>query len=203
MTAFSRRATATCSGYTSRRSSGLFHEDPAFLYFRQAIQPVDKATIDNADALYLSAAVDGERTYRIRGRVLPKAPQYIIFETHVSYAGDSGSLAELSPVNRMITGSLDSAELLIDDDGGFEIRRTGAPRGYVGNYLPSRKVTEMATGTAGYVIVRMLFHDWENEQSPELGIVAVRSGGRPSGNRSTPPRPPRACAGSPRSSRAR
>ena len=108
-------------GYTFSAIERAFHEDPAFPYFRRAIQPVDKATIDNADALYLSAAVDGERTYRIRGRVLPKAPQYIIFETHVSYAGDSGSLAELSPVNRMITGSLDSAELLIDDDGGFEI----------------------------------------------------------------------------------
>lgn len=168
-------------GYTFSAIERAFHEDPAFPYFRRAIQPVDKATIDNADALYLSAAVDGERTYRIRGRVLPKAPQYIIFETHVSYAGDSGSLAELSPVNRMITGSLDSAELLIDDDGGFEILvAPERPAGYVGNYLPSRKVTEMATGTAGYVIVRMLFHDWENERSPELGIVAVgREGAHP------------------------
>ena len=114
--------------------------------------------------------------------MLPKAPQYIIFETHVSYAGDSGSLAELSPVNRMITGSLDSAELLIDDDGGFEILvAPERPAGTSATFVPpSRKVTEMATGTAGYVIVRMLFHDWENEQSPELGIVAVgREGAHP------------------------
>ena len=32
-----------------------FFEDPDYPYFRRAIQPQDKATIDNADALYLSA----------------------------------------------------------------------------------------------------------------------------------------------------
>ena len=82
----------------------------------------------------------------------------------------------------MITGSLDSAELLIDDDGGFEIRSrcTGDSAGHVGIHLPSRKVTEIhryrVTGHRKW----MLFHDWENEQSPELGIVAVgREGAHP------------------------
>ncbi len=161
-------------GYTFSAIERAFFEDPAFPYFRRAIQPADKATIDNADALYLSAAIDGEQTYRIRGRVLPKAPQYIIFETHASYAGDSGSLAELSPVSRMITGSLDSAQLLIDDDGAFEILvAPELPAGHTGNFLPSRKATELATGTARYIIVRMLFHDCENEVSPELSVVQV------------------------------
>ena len=105
-------------GYTFSAIERAFFEDTEFPYFRRAIQPVDKATIDNADALYLSAAIDGEKTYRITGRFADKAPQYVIFETHVSYAGDSGSLAELTPVPLMITGSLDSTELQVDDDGG-------------------------------------------------------------------------------------
>ena len=33
--------------------------DPRFTFFRRAIQPLDKATIDNADAIYLHAPIDG------------------------------------------------------------------------------------------------------------------------------------------------
>lgn len=165
-------------GYTFSAIERAFFEDPGFPYFRRAIQPVDKATIDNADALYLSAVIDGDRSYRIRGTVAAKAPQYIIFETHVSYAGDSGSLAELSPVTRMITGSLDSTELQIEEDGSFEILvAPEKPDGYHGNFLPSRKITDAATGTARYLIVRMLFHDWHNEGSPELHIVQLGNEG--------------------------
>lgn len=159
-------------GYTFSAIERAFFEDPVFPYFRRAIQPADKATIDNADALYLSAAIDGEKTYRITGRFPGAVPQYVIFETHVSYAGDSGSLAELSPVTRMITGSLDSTELQVDDDGAFEILVSpDRPEGYTGNHLPTRKVTDAATGVAGYIIVRTLFHDWAAEVSPELLIT--------------------------------
>jgi hypothetical protein len=166
-------------GFTFSAIERSFFEDPAFPYFRRAIQPVDKATIDNADALYLSAAIDGEATYRIRGRVLPQAPQYFIFETHTAYAGDSGSLMELSPAHRMITGSLDSDALRVDDDGSFEILvGPELPAGYDGHFLSSRKVTDTGTGTARYLIVRMLFHDWANEVSPDLHIVQIGKDGR-------------------------
>ncbi|CPR11803.1 hypothetical protein BN971_03092 [Mycobacterium bohemicum DSM 44277] len=145
-------------------------EDPDFPYFRRAIQPLDKATIDNADALYLSASIDGEKSYRVRGRLVPKAPQYIIFEAHSIYAGDTGSLAELIPGGRAITGTLDISELDVDADGGFEIllapRR---PPGHDGNFI----ATTTADGTASsrFLIARMLFHDWEHEVSPDLHIV--------------------------------
>ena len=165
-------------GYTFSAIERAFFENPGFPYFRRAIQPVDKATIDNADALYLSAAIDGEKTYRITGRFADKAPQYVIFETHVSYAGDSGSLAELSPVTRMITGSLDSTELQVDDDGSFEILAApDRPAGYAGNHLPTRKVTDAATGVARYIIVRTLFHDWATEVAPELHIAQAGNEG--------------------------
>jgi hypothetical protein len=166
-------------GFTFAAIERAFFEDPAFPYFRRAIQPVDKATIDNADALYLSAAIDGDQTYRIRGTVLQKAPQYIIFETHTAYAGDSGSLMELSPAHRMITGSLDAAELRADDDGHFEILvGPEPPTGYAGNFLSSRRVTDNGTGTARYLIVRILFHDWANEACPDLQILQIGKDGR-------------------------
>ncbi|AKK27817.1 DUF1214 domain-containing protein [Mycobacterium sp. EPa45] len=166
-------------GFTFAAIERAFFEDPNFPYFRRAIQPVDKATIDNADALYLSAAVDGEQTYRVSGRVLAKAPQYMIFETHTAYAGDSGSLIELSPAHRMITGSLDSSELRIDDDGHFEILvGPELPTGFAGNFLPSHRDTDNGSGTAQYLIVRMLFHDWANEVCPDLHIEQIGQQGR-------------------------
>src|SRR5262249_8657845 len=112
-----------------------FFEDPDFPYFRRAIQPLDKATIDNADALYLSASIDGAESYRVRGRLsTPKAPQYMIFEAHSIYAGDTGSLAELGPAGRVTTGTLDRPS--IDDDGRFEILLAPQrPAGYDGDFI--------------------------------------------------------------------
>ena len=158
-------------GFTFGAIERALCEDPAFPYFRRAIQPVDKATIDNADALYLSARIDGDKTYRVCGRLVgPKAPEYMIFEAHTAYAGDSGTLAELSPSQRAITGSLDSNDVIIGDDGQFEILIAAhRPAGHHGNFVASAAGDK----TARYLIVRMLFHDWENEVSPELHIAQV------------------------------
>ncbi|MHA7648456.1 DUF1214 domain-containing protein [Mycobacterium sp. ML4] len=159
-------------------------EDPGFPYFRRAIQPQDKATIDNADALYLSARIDGARSYRITGRVAdhrhwsgaarvsgPVAPQYAVFEAHSIYAGDTGNLMELTPGGRVVTGLLDSTGLAVAADGRFEILcAPERPAGHTGNYIATTKDGQV---TAQYVIVRSLFHDWANEVSPELRIVQV------------------------------
>lgn len=152
-----------------------FGEDPDFPYFRRAIQPLDKATIDNADALYLSASIDGTNSYRVRGRLVGKAPQYIIFEAHSVYAGDTGSLAELVPGGRTTTGSLDVSDLLVDDDGRFEmLLAPRRPTGHSGNFI----ATATPDGTAAhFLIARMLFHDWEHEVSPELHIAQIGNEG--------------------------
>jgi hypothetical protein len=174
-------------GFTFGAIERAVCEDPEFPYFRRAIQPVDKATIDNADALYLSAAIDGDRSYRVRGRLVgPKPPQYIIFEAHTAYAGDSGNLAELSPAQRAITGSLDSTDLVVDDEGQFEILvAPQRPTEYEGNFIAGREDTK----TARFLIARMLFHDWENEASPDLHIVQIgKEGAHP------PPLDPTAAA---------
>lgn len=161
-------------GFAFSAIERAFHEDPAFPYFRRAIQPVDKATIDNADALYLSAAIDGAHNYLIRGSLGPNAPHYLIFETHTVYAGDTGTLAELGPGGRVVTGMLDSATLLVDDGGRFEILLAPErPAGHTGNFI----ATASDGNTAGYVIARMLFHDWEHETCPDLHIAQIGAEG--------------------------
>ncbi|MCX8556576.1 DUF1214 domain-containing protein [Mycobacterium sp. SMC-16] len=162
-------------GFAFSAIERAFSEDPEFPYFRRAIQPIDKATIDNADALYLSAAIDGSRNYRIRGKLAgPKPPQYMIFETHTVYAGDTGSLSELGPGGRVVTGMLDSAALVVDDDGHFEILLAPRPpAGHTGNFI----ATATEDANAGYVIARILFHDWEHEACPDLHIVQIGAEG--------------------------
>ncbi len=153
-------------------------EDPDFPYFRRAIQPVDKATIDNADALYLSAAIDGAKRYRVRGRLAEgrKAPQYMIFEAHTVYAGDTGSLAELAPGGRVVTGLLDTADLAVDDGGQFEILLAPQrPADHTGNFIATS--TADGTQTARFLVARVLFHDWEHEASPDLHIARIGNEG--------------------------
>ncbi len=178
--------------------------DPEFPHFRRAIQPVDKATIDNADAIYLCAEIDGNHTYRVRGKAQDhrhwrgeprvasgrKAPQYVIFEAPSGYAGDSGSLAELRPGSRINTGTLDSSQMLLEADGSFEILLAPErPEGYAGNFIATRASKECTQpdGTAAkadyvarYLVVRELFYDWESEDLLDLSIVRVdRQGEHP------------------------
>ena len=154
-----------------------FHADPDFPYFRRAIQPIDKSTIDNADAMYLAAPIDGARSYRIRGRMLDKPPQYVIFEVHRGYAGDSGTLDELKPGGpRVGTGTLDISGLAADPDGTFEILLAPErPDGHEGNFIPTQRTSKRTgvTHTADHVSMRVLFHDWEHEQPLELHIAQL------------------------------
>ena len=90
---------------------------PEFPYFVRAIQPLNRSTIDNCDALYLMAPIDGNYSYTIRGRAgdtsawrggkapagVRKAPHYVIFEAPSGYSGESGSLKELKPGSRILS----------------------------------------------------------------------------------------------------
>lgn len=177
-------------GFVHSAVERAFFGDPAFPYFRRGIQVIDKATIDNADAMYLSTPIDGRYAYRITGRVQdwrhwrgrspapsgPIAPQYVIIEAHTGYAGDSGDLGELQPGVRGNTGRLDSSDLVIDDDGRFEVLLAPErPDGHTGNFIVTQRTSRRSGETfyAEHVTVRFLFHDWEREESPELLIHRV------------------------------
>ena len=108
--------------------------NPDYPYLRRAIQPVDKATIDNADAIYLCTEIDGNNSYLVKGKAQDyrhwrgedrtpsgrKAPQYVIFEVTNAYAGDSGNIMELMPGSRVNTGTLDSSNLMVEADDNIE-----------------------------------------------------------------------------------
>jgi hypothetical protein len=161
--------------------------DPLYPRFRRAIQPMNRSTIDNSDAVYLSTEIDGNQRYRIRGRALdsrhwrgqspvdgPRAPQYVIFELSSGYAGDSGSLAEMKPGSRINTSTLDSHGLQVEDDGSFEILvAPERPEGYTGNFMLSRRESrgEIYVGTC--LSCRELFHDWANEDLLDLEILRI------------------------------
>jgi hypothetical protein len=184
-------------GYIYGAIERTLTEDPDFPSFRRALQPLDKATIDNPDAIYFSAAIDGNGTYRVRAKAQDfrhwrgepaassgfKAPQYVIFEVASGYAGDSGSIKELAPGSRVMTGSLDSSKLMVEPDGSFEILLAPQrPDGYAGNFIPTRRSrrTQQPDGTtleveytARYLTGRELFCDWEREQALDLHIARV------------------------------
>ena len=180
-------------GYLAAGVERSFAEDPHFPYFRRAMPVHNKSTWDNADNLYLSAAIDGAQSYRIRGRALDhrhwggeapaeglRAPLYAIFTPVTQYTGDSGGLGELVPQITNNTGSLDSAALQVEPDGRFEILLAPErPGGFEGNFLATKTEFEGTEQTARFIICRELFGDWENERNLELEIVNLEHVGAP------------------------
>ncbi|MBB3046939.1 hypothetical protein FHR99_001175 [Litorivivens lipolytica] len=161
--------------------------DPLYPRFRRAIQPTNRATIDNADAVYLMAEIDGNYSYRVRGKAKDTrhwrgeqpadgvtAPQYIIFELSSGYAGDSGKLSEMKPGSRINTGTLDSSQIAVDANGEFEILIAPTkPVGYEGNFIPSKRVSHNTEYVGRFLTCRELFHDWEYQDVMDLEILRL------------------------------
>ena len=161
--------------------------DPLYPRFRRSIQPLNRSTIDNSDAVYLGAEIDGNYSYVIRGRALdsrhwrgetavagPRAPQYIIFELASGHAGDSGGLKELIPGTRINTSTLDCHDLQVDEDGRFEILvAPEKPGAYRGNFMLSRRESRGNEYVGRYLSCRELFHDWANEDVLDLEILRI------------------------------
>ncbi|HEU4429631.1 MAG TPA: hypothetical protein VFT98_12800 [Myxococcota bacterium] len=180
-------------GHVHAAVERAFHADPLRPQFRNALSPVTRATIDNADAIYFYAPLDGRRSYLLRGAPSPgrKPPHYLIFETSFGVlAGDSGELSELRPGVKTQTGRLDSSELALAPDGSFEILLAPErPAGFTGNFLPTLKVVSQphpldpsigAERCAHYVSGRQLFYDWEREEAFHLEIAPRADVGDPS-----------------------
>ena len=159
--------------------------DPLYPRFRRAIQPTNRSTIDNSDAVYLGAEIDGNYSYTIRGKGLDsrhwrgeasaaglRAPQYVIFELASGYAGDSGGLQEMIPGTRINTSTLDCHDLQVNNDGSFEILiAPEKPEGFTGNFMLSRKESHGKEYVGRHLTCRELFHDWANEDILDLEIL--------------------------------
>jgi len=182
------------AGYLHHGIERAFHEDPYFPAFRNALSIFNKATIDNADAIYFYAPIDGRRYYRItatiedsrhwRGQVRlhgkAVAPQYVIFETSDGgIAGDTGELTELIPGSRTGFGTLDSSSIELGPNGEFElILGPDKPSDYNGHFIctekpPRQDLPDGETRYATYISGRQLFHDWEFEEPIALTITPL------------------------------
>ena len=189
-------------GFVHSAVERAFHEDPQRPHFRNALSIITRSTIDNADAIYFCAPIDGRQTYRLRGQAgdsrhwrgeVPvtsacKAPHYVIFETSCGpLAGDSGSLMELQPGMKTQTGRLDSSGIAVNDDGSFEILfAPERPAGHAGNFIPTLKVVQRPHPTdpsmpaeryASHISGRQLFNDWEHEEAIHFEIEQLGAEG--------------------------
>ncbi len=186
------------TGFIHHGIERAFHEDPDFPSFRNALSIFNKSTIENVDAIYFYAPIDGRKTYRVSGRAedfrhwrgTPRlvqgatAPQYLIFEAATGpMAGDTGSLSELTPGFRTGFGTIDSAALAVEDDGRFElILGPEKPDDFEGNFIctkkpPSRRAPDAGDRFAAYISGRQLFYDWKNEEPIALAIECLDAAG--------------------------
>ncbi len=190
-------------GFVHSAVERAFHEDVARPHFRNALSIITRSTIDNPDAIYFFAPIDGRKSYRLRGEMgdarhwkkgaapAPtgrKAPHYMIFEVSSGcLAGDSGDLSELRPGMKAQTGKIDSSQIAVNDDGSFEILFSPSrPEGYEGNFIPTLKIVDRPHPTdpkmgperyATYVSGRQIFNDWAREDAVHFEMVQVGAEG--------------------------
>jgi hypothetical protein len=189
-------------GFVHAAVERAFHHDPARPQFRNALSVITRGTIDNADAVYFYAPIDGREHYLIRGNAgdtshwrgettsdgVRKAPHYVIFETSSGcLAGDSGDLSELRPGMKTQTGRLDSSLIQVNPDGSFDILLAPEqPADYSGNFISTLSIINRPHPTdpameperyATYVSGRQLFNDWEHEEAIHLEIAQLGAAG--------------------------
>lgn len=186
------------SGFIHHAVERAFHVDPDFPAFRNALSVYNKATIDNADAIYFYAPLDGRKHYRVSAQLPawrhwrgeprpdsgPLAPQYLIFEVAAGpMAGDTGDLRELAPGGRTGFGTLDISQLEVGEDGLLELHLgPERPAGYTGNFIctrkpPSKRNPEAGERYATTISGRQLFYDWEREEPLQLAITCLDTEG--------------------------
>ena len=190
------------AGYLHSAIERAFHDDPQRPQFRNALSVITRGTIDNADAIYFYAPLDGRNSYLISGSMgdsrhwrgeppapgAPRAPHYLIFEASSGgLTGDSGDLGELRPGVKSQTGRLDSSAMQVEADGTFEILLAPErPPGYAGNFIATLKMVDKPhpidpelgpARYASYVSGRQLFNDWEHEEAIHFDIVQVGAEG--------------------------
>jgi len=123
--------------------------DPDFPYFFD-ISPFSKTGMDNADQVYYSTMIEGDAVYRIWGN-------------RGSSRSLSFSIYEQDALSRSMA-SLEESQLLVDEDGAFELILGGPPR--EGNWLP------LEPGRLR-LLVRHIHSDWSVERPGDVHIDRI------------------------------
>jgi len=125
--------------------------DPAFPVLKRMVHETVKMGADNPDNYYFNAQISGEFEYKISGKI--NTIHYIGFFTQNGNYGSTGGLASC--------GVLEGSDLLMDDDGSFEIILSKKRKGK--NWLKIEDET-------GLVMVRQTFLNRFEEVPAELKI---------------------------------
>lgn len=123
--------------------------------FRRPVHETIKMGMDNPDNIYLAAPINGKYRYRIKGQ--RNTVHYLGFGTQAGGYGKTGSLNT--------TGFLEAADMIIEDDGSFEIT-VSCEKPAIGNWLPS-------TLDSRLLQVRQTRQDHANEIPAEVKIERI------------------------------
>lgn len=134
--------------------------DPHAPTLKRVVHETVKMGADNPDNHYQNASISGQCEYRIRGNRGTVA--CLAFATQAGHYGQGGGLPP--------TGALEASNLVLDDNGDFEIAVSCEQR--PGNWLPMK--TE-----SGLLIVRQTFLDRATETLAKLTVERVDGPGRP------------------------
>ena len=127
------------------------YNDPAFPVLRRTTNETVKMGADNPDNHYFNAQISGKYEYRITGK--RNTIHYIGFFTQNGNYGTTGGLAPC--------GKLDHTDLIVNEDGSFEIILSRNPKGQ--NWLKTEDDTTL-------VMVRQTFLNRQKEIPAELKI---------------------------------
>lgn len=136
------------------------YNDPAFPVLRRMVHETVKLGADNPDNYYFNAQIDGKNEYCIRGK--RNSIHYIGFFTQNGSYGSTGGLAPC--------GVLQETELVLDEEGGFEIILSKEKRG--DNWLRIEDDTSL-------LIVRQTFFDRNTEVPAEISIKRLNGQSAP------------------------
>ncbi len=182
------------AGFVHHGIERTFFGDPDFPAFRNGLSVFNKGTIENSDAIYFYAPIDGRQRYLVKGKAEdfshwqgerhpgdgPKAPHYLYFESSSGpMSGDTGDLSELRPGFRTGFGTLDSSQLQVSDSGEIELLLApDRPEGYSGNFIctrkpPGKRDSHGEDRYATFISGRQLFYDWETEVAIPLTITPL------------------------------
>jgi hypothetical protein len=125
--------------------------DQSFPVLRQMAHETVKLGADNPDNYYFNAQISGKHEYRLHGK--RNSVHYIGFFTQNGNYGTTGGMAPC--------GALDHAELILEDDGSFEIILSQVQRGK--NWLKIEADTTM-------LMVRQTFLNRFMETPAEVAI---------------------------------
>ena len=136
------------------------YPDPSFPQFRRMVHETVKMGADNPDNYYMNAQISGQYEYKILGK--RNTIDHISFHTQNGNYGTTGGLAPC--------GKIDNSDLVVNEDGSFEIFVTRVPQG--DNWLKTEEDTSL-------LMVRQTFSDRSAEVPADLRIINLSGLNRP------------------------